>query len=32
MRRRIDAFLFDFGGVFTDSPFTAVEDFGRALV
>ena len=31
MRRRIDAFLFDFGGVFTDSPFTAVEDFGRAL-
>jgi epoxide hydrolase-like predicted phosphatase len=31
MRRRIDAFLFDFGGVFTDSPFTAVEDFGRAI-
>jgi putative hydrolase of the HAD superfamily len=31
MRRRFEAFLFDFGGVFTDSPFTAVEDFGRAI-
>ena len=24
-------FLFDFGGVFTDSPFVAVEEFGREL-
>lgn len=31
MTRRFEAFLFDFGGVFTDSPFTAVEDFGRAI-
>ena len=31
MRRRIEAFLFDFGGVFTDSPFAAVEDFGRTI-
>jgi len=29
--RRIEAFLFDFGGVFTDSPFGAVEDFGRSI-
>jgi epoxide hydrolase-like predicted phosphatase len=27
----IRAFLFDFGGVFTDSPFEAVLDFGRAI-
>jgi epoxide hydrolase-like predicted phosphatase len=25
------AFLFDFGGVFTDSPFEAVLEFGRAI-
>ncbi len=31
MTRRIEAFLFDFGGVFTDSPFGAVEDFGRSI-
>ena len=31
MTRRFEAFLFDFGGMFTDSPFTAVEDFGRAI-
>jgi putative hydrolase of the HAD superfamily len=31
MTRRFEAFLFDFGGVFTDSPFTAVEDFGRGI-
>lgn len=31
MRRRFEAFLFDFGGVFTDSPFSAVEDFGRTI-
>jgi len=31
MTRRFEAFLFDFGGVFTDSPFSAVEDFGRAI-
>jgi putative hydrolase of the HAD superfamily len=29
--RAVQAFLFDFGGVFTDSPFTAVEDFARDL-
>jgi len=29
--RGIEAFLFDFGGVFTDSPFGAVEDFGRSI-
>ncbi len=29
--RRPKAFLFDFGGVFTDSPFTAVEEFGRVI-
>jgi putative hydrolase of the HAD superfamily len=28
---RFDAVLFDFGGVFTDSPFDAVEDAGREL-
>ncbi len=27
----IRAFLFDFGGVFTASPFVAVEEFGREL-
>lgn len=31
MHRRPEAFLFDFGGVFTESPFTAVEEFGRAI-
>jgi len=31
MAGRLEAFLFDFGGVFTDSPFTAVEDFGREI-
>lgn len=31
MPQPVRAFLFDFGGVFTDSPFTAVEDFGRDL-
>jgi epoxide hydrolase-like predicted phosphatase len=31
MSRRLEAFIFDFGGVFTDSPFTAVEDFGRDI-
>lgn len=29
--RRPRALLFDFGGVFTESPFTAVEDFGHAI-
>ena len=27
----VDALLFDFGGVFTPSPFTAVEEVGREL-
>lgn len=27
----VRAFLFDFGGVFTDSPFEAVLDFGRSI-
>ena len=31
MNAIIRAFLFDFGGVFTDSPFVAVEEFGREL-
>ncbi|MBK7730737.1 MAG: HAD family phosphatase [Gammaproteobacteria bacterium] len=31
MNSPIRAFLFDFGGVFTDSPFLAVEEFGREL-
>lgn len=31
MSSSIRAFLFDFGGVFTDSPFLAVEEFGREL-
>ena len=29
--REIDAILFDFGGVFTPSPFAAVESMGREL-
>lgn len=31
MRRRIAAVLFDFGGVFTDSPFHAVDAYGAEL-
>ncbi len=31
MQERTDAVLFDFGGVFTASPFGATEEFGRAL-
>jgi epoxide hydrolase-like predicted phosphatase len=31
MARSIDAVLFDFGGVFTPSPFSAVEAFGAEL-
>jgi putative hydrolase of the HAD superfamily len=31
MPRRFDAVLFDFGGVFTASPFTAFEDAAREL-
>ena len=31
MNRAFAAVLFDFGGVFTDSPFHAVHDFGKAL-
>ena len=31
MTTRIDAVLFDFGGVFTDSPFHAVEEYGESL-
>ena len=31
MPREFDAVLFDFGGVFTDSPFAAVEALGREL-
>lgn len=31
MSRRIDAALIDFGGVFTASPFAAVEEFGAEL-
>lgn len=31
MSRRFDAVLFDFGGVFTASPFTAFEDAAREL-
>ncbi|MDJ0789766.1 MAG: HAD family phosphatase, partial [Myxococcota bacterium] len=27
----LDAVLFDFGGVFTPSPFTAVADYGASL-
>lgn len=30
-KQRPRAFLFDFGGVFTESPFTAVEAFGRSI-
>jgi putative hydrolase of the HAD superfamily len=29
--RELDAVLFDFGGVFTDSPFEAAEQFGREI-
>ena len=31
MRETIKAVLFDFGGVFTDSPFTAVHEYGEGL-
>jgi putative hydrolase of the HAD superfamily len=31
MSQKIEAILFDFGGVFTDSPFHAVHDFGEEL-
>ena len=31
MSKKIVAVLFDFGGVFTDSPFHAVHEFGREL-
>ena len=31
MASSIDALLFDFGGVFTDSPFHAVHAYGEAL-
>ena len=31
MLKKIRAVLFDFGGVFTDSPFHAVHDFGEEL-
>ena len=31
MARRVDAVLFDFGGVFTDSPFEAVDGLGAEL-
>jgi epoxide hydrolase-like predicted phosphatase len=31
MPRRFDAVLFDFGGVFTASPFTAFEDAARSM-
>lgn len=31
MTRRFDAVLFDFGGVFTDSPFAVFEDLAREL-
>lgn len=31
MSRAFEAVLFDFGGVFTDSPFHAVHDFGKEL-
>ena len=31
MSKKITAVLFDFGGVFTDSPFHAVHDFGKEL-
>ena len=31
MRRAVDAVLFDFGGVFTDSPFDAVDSLGAEL-
>ena len=31
MTRAMDAVLFDFGGVFTDSPFAAVDAFGVEL-
>lgn len=31
MSQKIEAVLFDFGGVFTDSPFHAVHDFGEEL-
>lgn len=31
MSTKIEAVLFDFGGVFTDSPFHAVHDFGEEL-
>ena len=31
MARSIDALLFDFGGVFTDSPFHAVHAYGEEL-
>ena len=31
MRRAVDAVLFDFGGVFTDSPFDAVDSLGSEL-
>lgn len=31
MNKDIEAVLFDFGGVFTDSPFAMAEEFGRSL-
>lgn len=31
MSNTIKAVIFDFGGVFTDSPFTAVDDFGASI-
>ena len=31
MKRQIEAALFDFGGVFTDSPFGAFERYGRRI-
>jgi len=31
MSNTIKAILFDFGGVFTDSPFTAVDEFGAGI-
>jgi len=31
LNSKIEAVLFDFGGVFTDSPFHAVHDFGEEL-